>query len=356
MSVTAATVLFFAVLIGVFLLPLLPAWLEIRQRRDADALPIAADGRVSAAYFAERFRGVLRDRLSGPLEEVRSLSMPLSGTVDGGDAFVVVPAGTAAVDVPAGERMVIGAGDLDLGADRHFLREVYAEGDLRAGDDVVLRATLVDGAATLGRRATILRWLHADDDLNLGPGASLHGRVSCNARLRVHEDTLFERLHAPRIEFGPPRESTHHTPETRRDLREDELPRGAQKAGGRTLIKGDLELRAGTRWVGDLVVHGRLHCGRGAQILGAVKADDVRLDENVEIEGSVISRRHVFAREGVRIGGLVLAEGHVDLGRACRIGTDPGTASLRAASLDVALGTVVHGSVWVDADEGQVGS
>ena len=58
--------------------------------------------------------------------------------------------------------------------------------------------------------------VHADGDLELGPSALLQGRVSCGARMRVEEGTVFERLHAPRIEFGPPAESTISTADTQR--------------------------------------------------------------------------------------------------------------------------------------------
>lgn len=354
MSVAAATVVFFALLVGVFLVPLIPALREIRQRVDANALPIAADGRMAPTYFAERFRDILRRRLSGPMSEVRAQGLPLNGTIDGGEDFCVLPHGALAMDVAAGDRMVIAAGDLDLGKDRHFLREVYAEGDLTAGDDVVVRATLVDGDTTFGAAACSLRWLHGARDVTFGPRANLQGRVSSGARLRVDEDSIFERLHAPRIEFGEPRNSTHDTPTERRDLRREELPSARETSGRRTLVHTDVEIPAGTRWVGDLVVRGRLHCGRGAQVLGAVKADLVRLEENAEIEGSVVSTSHVFAREGVRIGGLILAEGHVDLSRACVIGTEPDSTSIRASSIDVSPGTVVLGTVWVDPDEGRV--
>lgn len=356
MSVFTATILFFGLLTGIFLLPLLPALREVRQRVDANALPIAEDGRVSSTYFAERFREVLRRRLAGPLAEVAESASAMSGTIDGGEDFVVLPDGALAMDVKAGERMVVGAGDLDLGSDRHFLREIYARGDVRAGDDVVVRATLVDGNATFGSGTSCLRWIHTDGDLSFGPKAQLSGRVSCGARMRLDVDTVFERLHAPRIEFGEPRDSTHDTPEGRRDLREDELPERSETSGTRTLVHGDFTLQAGTRWIGDLVIRGDFDCGRGAQVIGSVKADRVRLQENVEIDGSVVSTSDVFALEGVQINGLLLAERHVHLARACRIGAEPDTTSLRARTLDVAPGTVVHGAVWVDPDEGQVTS
>lgn len=356
MSVTVATLLFFVLVVAAFLLPLLPALRELRDRTDASALPVAADGRVAPAYFAERFGEVLRRRLAGPMDEVRATAQPLSGRIDDDESFIVLPPDALAMDVSPGDRLVVATGDLDLGADRHFLREVYAEGDLHGGADLVVRATLARGDAQLGPGLVSLRWLHADGDLEVGPRAHLQGRVSCGARLRIGEDTVFERLHAPRVEFGEARESTFDTSDTRRELRATELPAGSETAGNRTLVPGDLEIRTGTRWVGDLVVRGRLHCGRGAQVMGAVKAEEIRLEENVEIDGSVVSTGHVFAREGVRIGGLLLAEGHVELARACRVGDEPGTASLRAHSIDVAPGTIVYGSVWVDPDQGQVGS
>ena len=355
MSVTVVTVLFFALVVGLLLVPLVPALREIRSRFDAEALPIAADGRVSSTYFAERFRAVLADRLAGPVEEVRANGQLLRGRIDGGESFVVLPAAQTRVPVDhdsPDETMVLAVGDLEVEPERAVGREVFAEGDVRTGDHAVLRATLADGDVTLGEGTTSLRWIHADGEVRVGPRALLHGRVSAGRRIRVAEGVRFERLHAPRVEFGNPIDPEPRPPEDLRPSGPEDLDPRTETAAGRTIVHGDVTLPAGTRWTGDLVVRGSLRAGPETRIEGSVKARGVHLESSTVVTGSVVSTKGASIGPEVRIDGLLITEGHVRLGHGSVVGRDPDTATLRAETIDVEAGCVVHGTVWVTEDGG----
>jgi predicted acyltransferase (DUF342 family) len=354
MSVTVVTVLFFALVLGLLLVPLIPAVREIRSRFDAEALPIAADGRVSPSYFAERFRLVLGNRLSGPLDEVRASGQVLRGRIDDGEAFVVLPTGRTHVpdDDDSTASMILAVGDLDVEPGRSLDREIFAEGDIRAGDGVVLRATLADGDVTLGEGTTSLRWIHADGTVRVGPSCRLHGRVSARRRVRIEGGVRFERLHAPRVEFGEPLDPDPPSPDQLRALSADDLDGRTEVAAGRTLVHGDVTLPPDTRWTGDLVVRGTLRAGPGTRIEGSVKARGVHLESATVVTGSAVSTKGASIGPRVRIDGLLITEGHVRLGHGSVIGREPESATLRAETLDVEAGCVVHGTVWVGEDGG----
>ena len=358
MSVAAVTLVFLVLVVALVLLPIVPALRELRHRIDAHPLPIAADGRVSPFYFAERFRHVLIDRLSGPLEEVRASGRVLRGRIEDGESFVVLPehhpALRAAADEPL-DALVVAAGDLEIEAGQEVLHEVYAGGSLRAADGVTLRATLADGDLWLGEKARCLRWLHGGGDVTIGAGSDLGGRTSAGRRLRIATGTDFGRLHAPRIEFGEP-VPVAAIEVQRRDLTDDDLGPRAERGGSRMLVHGDVTLPRATRWTGDLVVRGRLTLGDDAWIEGSVKAHDVLAGENVVVTGSLFARGHVVVGRGGRVDGVLVSERHVELAAGCVIGRDPDTSTLRAEWLDVAPGCVVHGTVWVDRDGGRCGA
>ena len=310
---------------------------------------------MSPSYFAERFRLVLGNRLSGPLDEVRASGQILRGRIDDGEAFVVLPAARPHLpddEAAPAESMILAVGDLELEPRRSLDREIFAGGDIRAGDGVVLRATLADGDVTLGEGATSLRWIHADGTVQVGPKSRAHGRVSAGRRIRIDGGVRFERLHAPRIEFGVPLDPEPIPPDHLRPLDADDLDGRTEVAAGRTLVHGDVTLPPDTRWTGDLVVRGSLRAGPGTRIEGSVKTRGVHLESATVVTGSVVSTKGASIGPRVRIDGLLITEGHVRLGHGSVVGREPESATLRAETLDVEAGCVVHGTVWVGEDGG----
>lgn len=358
MSVPVMTVLFFALLIGWFGLAFLPALRELKHGTDARALPVASDGRTTPSYFADRFRRVLTARLAEPAAEVRATGRTLTRAVEGEERFVVLPArhdrlepdGDGALDA-----LVMAVGDLEIPEGLALLREVYVEGRLRTEPEALLRATLAEGGIELGAGTVSLRWLHSARDLEIGPGCRLYGRASAVTSMHVAVGTLFEKLHAHRIVFGPSTESgsTPERPE-QRVIGRDDLGAAAEEAGGRVRFAGDLELPEHCRFVGDLVVTGRLTVGTNTRIVGSVKARGLVLGDDVEIDGALVSSADLVTGRRCRIHGPLLAEGDVVVGAGCRVGSQTHPSTFRAARIDVHAGTVVYGTVWTLEGGGEV--
>lgn len=358
MSVLAMTVLFFAAVIGWFLLAFVPALRELRNGVDARALPVAADGRVTPSYFADRFRQLLTDRLSGPAQDVRMSGETLIGTVEDGERYVVLPARHHRLQPdPDGalDAVVLAVGDLEVTGGMALLREVYVEGSLRTEPDALLRATLAEQGIVLAPRTVSLRWLHSGRDLEVGPECRLFGRASAVSTLRVGVGTAFEKLHAQRIEFGAgeARAEVQDTP-VRRVLRRADLGPRAEEAGGRVRYAGDLELPAYSEFEGDLVVTGNLVVGNHSRVDGSVKGSGVEIGDDVRIEGALVSSARLEVGARSRIHGPLLAEGAVILHPHVEVGSHDHPSTLRAERLDVHSGCVVHGSVWTLDGGGEV--
>lgn len=358
MSVLAMTVLFFFVVIGWFLLAFVPALRELRNGVDARALPVAADGRVTPSYFADRFRQLLTDRLSGPAQDVRMSGETLIGMVEDGERYVVLPARHDRLQPdPDGalDAVVLAVGNLAVTEGMAILREVYVEGSLRTEPDALLRATLAEQGIVLAPRTVSLRWLHSGGDLEVGSDCRLYGRASAVSTMRVGVGTVFEKLHAHRIEFGP-FEAPLETDDTteRRTLRCADLGPRAEEAGGRVRFAGELELPAHSTFEGDLVVTGKLVVGSGSWITGSVKGRGVEIGDEVRIEGALVSSAGVEVGAHSRIHGPLLAEGAVILRAHVMVGSHEHPSTLRAERLDVHSGCVVHGSVWTLDGGGEV--
>jgi predicted acyltransferase (DUF342 family) len=76
----------------------------------------------------------------------------------------------------------------------------------------------------------------------------------------------------------------------------------------------------------------------------------------VQVDGSVVAQGDVLVGAGSRVGGSVMSETAVVLGPGCTIGTPERHATVCAPRIEVALGVVVHGTVWAGASGDAVGA
>lgn len=352
-------ILFFAATLLLFLLPFLPGLREIRMRRDAHALPVSADAEVSIRHFARGFRTFLERELGEPLAGVRASGMHRSGLVAGQGDYTVLAAAEplelfsqerASRTV---ERLVAGAGDLEIPAGLRCAREVYAGGTLRVGAATELRAALADGDLVLEKGARAVRWLHAGRTLTAKADVVLQGRASADESMALAAGCVFERAHAPRIRFGDgPATEFGAVPDGAPDAatpewRPDAVRAHHEFAAGRLLVEGDLDVPAGARVRCDLVVWGELSVGRGARIEGSMKSHrTMTLGAGVHVDGSAVSRADLVLEDRAGVDGPVIAEERLRIGAGCVIGAADEPSTVRAGSITVRSGTVIHGTVW----------
>lgn len=359
MGLTLATLLFFALLLGLVVLPLVPGLLEIRNRTDVRPLRVVRAADVDVRHFARSFRDWLRGRLDRELAACAATGIPGGGLLDDGLSYELLPPGGApklsgTTKGPAVCRgLVAGSGALRLPPAAMFPHEVYADGEIEGGEWNVYRAVLAEGDLRLGGGSWTLRWAHAGGSLLARPGCRLHGRASAERALRLEVGCHFERLHAPTIAFAAPL-ALAHPPAAPTPLAESEVKRPLEVAAGRWLVRGDWEVPAGRLVPASLVVTGRLRIGAGARIAGGVKSHrDLILEEGVVVDGGLVSGRHLRVGRGCRIHGPAIAEGDAYLGAGSRIGTTGQPTTLSAGRLLVEGGAVAHGTVWAH-DGGEV--
>ncbi len=353
MSLAFASVLFLAVTLVWILLPLVPAFHELRFKTDAEPLRVVRRSDTNIRHFALGFRGFLQKHFATHLDRCELTDLPQIGELTDGTPFCVLPETVEEPPVdqenPSTEEdphLVISCGNLKLDAAKTYPREVYARGSLSAGKGASLRAALADQSIYLGDGCTSYRWLHANGEIHVGQACTLYGRVSADRLIKMGDDCRFERLHAPRIEFGTPA-APHETPEEVREIDLEKLPRFADHSADRYLFRRQLEIPAGGHVEGDIVVTGKLKIGAGARIDGSIKShDDLELADNVRIAGSVVSGKNMRLGEGCALGGPVVAEQRAEIGAGCTFGDEENPTTLSARGLKIASGVVAYGTVW----------
>jgi cytoskeletal protein CcmA (bactofilin family) len=334
-------------------LPMMPAVVELVRRRDAAPLNTRKDdGNIQ--NFAASFRRYIRTAQPAlnscaerhALQEVRLR--------DGQYALVVGVSGLCGeIDLSFPNAVLFGRA-VWLRDEQVFTKDVYAADVLHAGKKNVFRGVLGEKDIFLGEAGRVLRWIHAEGNVIAEPGVRFYGRLSAGESICLASSCRFERVWAPSVFVGPNTQSATFSPKqfaSKISLMTD--PRKAIGKLGRSRVDGDVHLRLGEVFLGNIVATGSIHVGEDTQILGSGKAHgEVRIEDRAQIHGAVVGR-------SVRIGadcyiqGPLLAEQSIDLGAGTRIGTLESPATVSAPHIRIGAGCVVHGTLWAGR-EGKV--
>ena len=333
-----------------FLLPLLPALMELRLKRDAQPLRVVQQYAGEIRHFSYGFRDYIA-ALLGPLRECVASGVTIKGTMPNGDEYVLVgrnsePLFGANRESIADCHAVVAAGtDVVLPDGITFTKELYVAGEFTSGETDVFRALLGEKDIHLKRASTITRWAHAVGAFRAGRDCDLYGRISSDREIQLESGCAFQRLNAPRIVLGHSNKATTYPAA---ETAQTSLP------AGRRLVNEDLEIRSGEIVTENIVTRGKLHIGSGARVLGSVKSGQhMRVEADVCVEGSLISASTMHIGPNCHISGPVIAEHGMTIEAGAQCGSIRMPTTVTAPTIKIADGVIVFGTVWART-EGQV--
>jgi len=337
-----------------FMLPLVPALVELRRKSDAQPLNVVQQHAGEIRFFANSFRDYIKG-LEPTMQRCVADGTTATGTLRDGEEYVVLGRADAPLLLALQQRdaihpVVLAAGvDLIVPPSATFSRDIYAGRQFVGGDKNNYRAILGEKNVHLGASSRVMRWVHAVGEFTAGLGCRLFGRISSDLLIRLHANCSFLRLNAPRIEIGrAPVDPDATTPNS-------SLPSDAVSAAvPRFLHDGDFEVRHGQIIRSNIVIRGKLVVRSGARICGSVKGDkDVVIENEVSVEGSLICARKMRIGPQCAIHGPVIAERELSIASGTRCGTVEHPTTVSAPRIDVAEGVVVFGTLWA-RERGQV--
>lgn len=356
MGVMFVVVFFFGLLFLWVLLPFLPGLTELRLKTDARPLQVVRDSDVEIRHLSRRYRELVKLPLDPALDRCRQEKRTESGRLEDGSPYTIFGEGGDTQSIDPGRlpkpcrQMILSCGGLQLPPSSVHLLEIYSAGPLTAGAGSVFRAILCDGPVELGARSTTLRWLHAEGGIRTSPGCRLLGRTSADGTMRLSSAGRFERLNAPRIEFGVPREDALPA-QGLKPLKPEQIHNLADARASRWLVRGKLKLAAGSLIPNDLVVTGKLEIGEGSRIEGSIKSHgDLLLSRGVTVTGGIMSERDIELATGCKIGGPIVAERQISIAAGCVLGVADRPSTVSAKRIRIAPGVVCHGTVWAHED------
>ena len=342
----AVAALIFAVTF-MFMLPLVPALVELRRKSDARPLNVVQQHAGEIRHFANSFREYIKG-LEPILRECVAAGTSATGTLPDGEEYVVLgrtdePLVRALEQRDSTHPVVMACGvDLIVPDEAAFSRDIYAAGRFFGGERNSYRAILGEENVHLGASSRVLRWVHAVGEFTADLGCRLLGRVSSDSFIRLHADCSFLRLNAPRIEIGRTATDAEATTPS------SDLPINVgSETLQRVLHDGDFEIHAGQVISSNIVVRGSLHIRSGARICGSVKSvKDMVLEDGVAVKGSLISARKMRIGRDCAVHGPVVAERELAIAAGTRCGALEHPTTVSAPRIDVEEGAVVFGTLW----------
>jgi cytoskeletal protein CcmA (bactofilin family) len=330
---------------ALLVIPLLPAFDELRGKRDARPLDVIHKYGGEITYFASGFRNyiaVLQERL----RQCAATRTTGWGRLRNGEEYVLLgddrqPFPEAANLQGSRCRRLIAAGiKVTLPNDLNFAKEIYARKSLIGGERNTFRAILCDEDIHLREGSETMRWAHACGQFQVDSGCNLYGRVSSDSEILLAPGCSFQRLHAPRILFG-------HTSQNRWFADHCGSNQSTDGLLPRRLVDGDVEIRPGGVIAENLVARGRLRVGARARMLGSVKGHgSVVLEEGVQVNGSVISSGELRIGSGCHIGGPILAEHQIEIASGAVCGTANSPTTVSSPVVQAMEGTLFFGTLW----------
>ena len=340
-----------------FMLPMLPAIVELCLKRDAQPLDVVQQYGGDIRHFAHGFRNYI-DELQLPLQQCVASGTTARGILPKGDEYVLLGGPHTASCLPVGKQdqtcsLVVAAGsDILLPDSLTFTKEVFAAGEFVGGKSSTYRAVLGEKGVHLQQASKVIRWAHSAGEFRAEHDCDLYGRISSDQEIQLQSGCVFQRLNAPRIAFGSAsvadKGSSCIVSETLSETAS--LPR----PDARILVEGDMEIRSGEVIAGSVVVRGRLHIHAGARVLGSVKSNkETIVETGVCVQGSLISAATMHIGRGCRIGGPVIAEHGMVIESGTECGTMGAPTTVSAPTVEVEEGVLVYGTLWA-RKEGRV--
>ncbi|MEP6609343.1 MAG: polymer-forming cytoskeletal protein [Burkholderiaceae bacterium] len=346
-----------AITLGLFLLSLVPALLEIVQKRDTAPLPIAVDFDTHPERFATSFRATVARHLGGDPRLVVPSLVRDDQYLHGSGFHIVDRSGRPRFDVKelatqSTRKMLLSGVTLYLPNGFTFEQEVFGIADICSGACSILRAVFCARELRLAAGSKVMRWAHAMY-IDIGEHCEIHGRASAEKVIIIHPGATFKRLNAPRIAFGDIQgagdvfvtDSLKLPAAAAGEALLNKIP--LPEGDNRIIVDGDLHIPAGGHVVGDVIAYGNLHLGHSARIVGSIKTHkNLLMAARASIEGAAVAVNDVVVGADAFIRGPVIAERAIRLCRGSRIGTLDAQTSAVAPVISAEPGASAFGTLW----------
>ena len=333
------------------------AFREWLRPEDNTPIPVDVEYVRVENYFGTSFRAKMQEWLetAQPVELSEPLKPPVEAVLQkpNGERILLLNSGRFGGDAEH-EELLCCDGDLEIADRSVFLREIYCRGKVETGAAVQLQALAADRDVTLGLDNEVARWVDAVGRVWLRRGTVVHARISSQESVQLDIGVRAQSMYAPLIftagykplagYTAPEEQALQAIADAREGLGIAGLPTSvARLAADTLLVRGDLELKPGSRVDSNLIVQGTLRSGADCAFIGDVKAGRVELGPRNEVSRNLVSGSTLNVGVSCRVSKSVVAESDILLSPGTRVG-QPGKMAVVTAGREIKLEQDV--AVW----------
>jgi predicted acyltransferase (DUF342 family) len=308
------------------LLPFMPGIVELRRPRDAGPLFIDMEYTKDPRYFGKSFKGIMK-KLARSDVGLGMSSVSLSRRE------VIQVAHTQRVNKGKQFNHIFCiVGDIATAEKVCFRKEIYVTGKASIGAKNMVRAIASDGKVFLDSKTTVIRWIDAEESIEIREGCDLGVNISCGGEVRIARDCKFKRL------YGFPVVTCAAGDKGMRQY--DDVERAFNST--RTIVEGVFGVPPGSRIAKDLIVKNNLRISKNSLIVGNIKTyGELMIEENVKVFGNIFSEGNTRIGQNTTVVGDIFSQGSVIIVRNSQIG-NPGKCKSVIGKRAVMLGPDVR--------------
>ena len=346
---TAALLLLFVFTVSWYLLALLPALREMTLKTDARPLKVVSDYDGAAEHFARSSLAFISANFPGTFMKQRGTRV--EGLLENGNPYSLIPFDDEVVELDTNDltgssvdRVLISYAPVRIPARSAALSTIYSAREVYGEAGSVYRAVFSESDIDIGPASVVLRWVHSEGRIIAQEGTNLFGRASATRGIRIMPGCKFQRVSAPRVEFGMP--GSIRDPITS-PLTPASVPHLPEVVVPRCVVRESIVIPPNSFVGHDIVSSGSIRIGRGSWIAGSVKAaDDVYIDGEARVDGSVVAQRDIFIGGQCFVRGPIIAERNILIDGPTAVGAPQQPTTITAPNVYCSTGVVVFGSVW----------
>ena len=321
-GIPSPILLAFALFLLLLILPFIPGFRELRNKRDADPLVVNMNYAKDPRYFEQSFKKIIEKGLLpvGTESGLKQIKLSKQETIEVCDSKIIKTGETVS-------HILYVKGTFLSQKGARIPAEVYAKGTATLGEETLIRALAGDGDIVLGPRTKVIRWVGTDGAMRIGEACTLGVSCACDGSMEIDKGCVFRAL------FGNP-VATHKA-----SLSEQVMPRGEPASERETpaaapdnrvrniedlawyATRNTLSVPPSARVDTDIIARHHIRIGKEAVLTGSVKAyGNVVLNEAVTVHGNIFAEGTITIGPRCTISGDIFCQNGIHLAEGTRVG------------------------------------
>jgi predicted acyltransferase (DUF342 family) len=334
-------IIFFIILIvisiSLFVLPFIPAWLEWKNKTDAEPFQVNFLDKTIVDYTIRIFREFININFAEMIERYKLLDTYQTGIISSNiEYYITGQIGKITfpnTNMSFTNSIFLLCKNSILPGGILYRNKIYASDKLIIGSNSTLNEVITESDLQIDDDVTIQKLIYSEAAILIGQNCKAIGYIRARSKIHFLGDAQFQYLQAPTIEFG----ETNLSPKrTAIDVMSKNL--------SRIIEDNDLYLPAGTDTTSHCIAKGYLTIGDNCIVLGNIKCyQDIRIGKNTIIIGAIFGAKNLYIGDGCSIQGPIVISGSTTIGRNCFIGASDCMTSVVTHDLFISSGCFVTG-------------